>query len=128
MKSLLVSLLLFLLMLGGIFCNSRYLSHVADTLSSCIEDIPTYAESNASNDLDREENVKRLAALWEKNRDIISLSVTVRVTEGFEDALGTLQAALEYEEPSHFDAAREHLLRIVEDLRRYDRPGFGSIL
>lgn len=123
MKSFAVSLLLFTVMLGGILVNGRYLHTLADTLDSATEAIPTCGDDNAKRDA-----LDRVCAIWERNRTAVSLSVTVRVTEGIDDCLGKMNAALKYGEDTEFDASKEHLLRIIEDIRRYDRLQLGSIL
>lgn len=128
MKSLVAALLLFSLMLGVLVLNTRYLSRVTNELERCTEAIPSFTKGDEEWDAIRKAGLDRLASVWETERNKVSLSVTVRVTEGIDDAIGKMQAALRHGDRTEFDASREHLLRITDDLRRYDGITLGSIL
>ena len=129
MKSLITSVLLFCLMAGYLFWNSHFLSDTSEEITRCLREIPTYAEGSATNEEAlRKDGLLRLSELWERKSPLLSLSVSVRVTEGFEDALGRMRAAFDHKDATEFDASREHLLRIAADLHRYDGISVGSIL
>lgn len=124
MKSFYLSLLIFALLLGAIVLNGRYLTDVSDRLTEAVERIPDFGE-------DAEGPLRRLRLdeareIWHRESGTVAYFVTVRVTEGIEDAFGALSASLAHGDRTTFDAERDHLLRIAEDLRRYGRPDLAS--
>lgn len=125
MRSFLISLILFALVLGGIFLNSRYLSRLSEEMYDTLEAIPAFSEE-ASDEI-RVAGTERLARLWEKHRKTVSFTVLTHTVEGIDDRLGALQAALRYRDAVEFDTAREHLLRIIGDLVCYETVRLGSI-
>lgn len=127
MKSFVSSLLLFSLMLGGIFLNSRYLARLSSEMRDTAEALPPISDET-SDDAFRTAQFERLTRLWQKHRDAVSLTVTMRMVEGIDDCLGALEAAIRYDSAEEFDVAREHLLRIIRDLGYYDALQLGSVL
>lgn len=120
MKATLISILIFALLLTGIFCNGRYLHRVTGDLYDCLRAVPSYADSDENSDSVRATALRRFRTVWEAERLRVSLTVSLHVTEGIDDCLGRLDAALAHREKCEFDASLEHLFRIVEDLCRYD--------
>ena len=127
MKSFIASLLLFSLMLGGIFWNCRYLSELSRELHDAVLEIPSL-ESEEGDTARRIECFGQLSRLWKKHRDKVSFTVTMHMVEGIDDRLGALEAAIRYGDAREFYEVREHLLRIIDDLAFYDALQLGSIL
>ena len=125
MKAFLLSLLLFSLMVGAIILNSRYLLSVSSELYARTEALPAITGSSVSEEA--EAMLSGLTVYWKKHRSAVSFTVQMRVIEGIDDALGALSASAEYGCATEFERAREHLLRITEDLGYYDRIGLGSL-
>ena len=127
MKALVISLLLFALMLGTLVLNAEYLSDIAEELELYTRSIPSFSE-NASYDPSRTEELDLLAEFWKRERKKVSLSVTVRIAEEIDEKICNMKAALTHDDKTEFDSSREHLLRIADGLRQYDRISVGSIL
>ena len=125
MKSFYLSLLIFALLLGAITLNGRYLANVSDRLSDAVERIPDFGEEDVEDPL-RRLRLDEAREIWRRESETVAYFVTVRVTEGIEDAFGSLSASLAHGDRAGFDAARDHLLRIAQDLRRYGRPDLAS--
>lgn len=126
MKSFLIALVLFSLMLSLLCVNGRFLSKSADALISKTEEIPFYgAAAQSSSAL--HDTVSALECEWERVKKPISLAVTVRFIEGVDDELGRLRSALRNGDACEFDTAKEHLLRIFEGLYQYEKIAFGGI-
>ena len=127
MRSFLASLVLFSLMLGAIFLNSRYLLQLSREMQDAAEAIPSLSEKDAEQ-LMILERLDTLECIWEKNRETVALTVSQRTVEGIDDCLGTLDAAIRHGDAFEFDRTRAHLLRIINDLGYYDVIQLGSVL
>ena len=126
MKTFFSSFIIFSLMIFSIVLNSRYLSSVSKQLFSLAEALPAFEEEDADG-YKRDESLMELKEYWEKHREAASFTVQMRVIEGIDDALGAMSAAIRYSDPEEFERAREHFLRITEDLGYYDRVTIGSL-
>ena len=126
MKALIASSLLFLSVLALIIINCRYLEGLSEELCTAVESIPRAAEDDAITSAHLEA-FRKAEHVWRENRSTVSLSAPVRVTEGIDDCMGEISASLFCKDAFALETAREHLLRILEDLRRYDAIRIGSV-
>ena len=129
MKTFLSSLLIFSLMLFLIFINGKYLAKTADDLREILCRIPEYAEIGTEARRDEvKEQLLSLKVRWHEERERISLTVSVRITEGIDDCLDRMHGALTHHDGAEFDASRAHLLRILDDLHRYEGFALGALV
>ena len=129
MKTFLTSLLIFSLMLFLIYANGKYLAGTADDLREILCRIPEYREiGTAARRNEVKEQLLSLKVRWHEERERISLTVSVRITEGIDDCLDRMHGALSYGDGAEFDASRAHLLRILDDLHRYEGFALGALV
>lgn len=129
MKTFLSSLLIFSLMLFLIFTNGKYLAKTADDLREILHRLPAYTEIvTEAKQAAAAEQLLFLKIRWGEERERISLTVSVRITEGIDDCLDRMHGALTHRDGTEFDASRAHLLRILDDLHRYEGFALGALV
>ena len=110
MKSFLIALLLFSVMLGGIFLCERYLSGTKEalltSLEECIPDADGAVSASALNALN---------TLWEENRERISHLLPIEQTKALEDALRDLTSAVKHQNLPMLDEAYEALRDLLSE-------------
>ena len=125
MKGFLISLLLFSILVTGIFWNGRYLRGVgdalSDTLGRCIVEITTDKG-------EPETALNSLSALWKEHRGRIGITVPVKPIREIDDALLAADTALKSGNTALFTEACARLRECFSALRRYETPSLGSIL
>ena len=129
MKTFISSFTIFTVMLLLIRANGKYLSDVSGELAEIARGIPTYneIESNDSFDTSRE-MLTRFKEIWQREQERVSLTVSVRITEGIDDCLDRLFGAIDNGDGCEFDSSRAHLLRILYDLHRYEGVALGALV
>ena len=129
MKTFISSLLIFSVMLLLIRENGDYLAKTADELRELLSGVPQYSELRSSQtEKETRERLLLLKARWHEERDRVSLTVSVRITEGIDDCLDRMFGALDYDDGTEFDSSRAHLLRILDDLHRYEGIALGALV
>ena len=129
MKTFISSLFIFFVMLLLIRENGDYLAKTADDLREILYGVPQYSDIRSS-DTEKEsrDRLLRLKALWHEERERVSRTVSVRITEGIDDCLDRMLGALDHGEGAEFDISRAHLLRILDDLHRYEGIAIGALV
>ena len=129
MKTFISSLLIFSVMLLLIRENGDYLSKTADELREFLYGIPQYNEIRTSDTKEESrEQLLLMKARWHEERDRVSLTVSVRITEGIDDCLDRMCGALDHDDGTEFDSSRAHLLRILDNLHRYEGVALGALV
>lgn len=128
MKALIGSFFLFLLLLGGILINSRYIVGLGEALLSELSEIPDYTQAGEEQDSLRESGVASLTKRWEAARMAVSVSVNSRLEGEIDEAISRLQSALHHKEAGEFDHARRRLILLLGDLMRHEKFDPRSIV
>ena len=129
MKTFISSLLIFSVMLLLIRENGDYLSKTADELREILYGIPQYNDILSSHtEEESRERLLLLKARWHEEHERVSLTVSVRITEGIDDCLDRMCGALDHNDGAEFDSSRAHLLRILDDLHRYEGVALGALV
>ena len=128
MKALIGSFFLFLLLLGGILINSRYIVGLGEALLSELSEIPDYTQAGEEQDSLRESGVASLTKRWEAARMAVSVSVNSRLEGEIDEAISRLQSALHHKETGEFDHARRRLILLLGDLMRHEKFDPRSIV
>ena len=121
MKSLLTTLLLFVLMLGGITANALYVNHVADDLEQAILSLPDVRAANCVS------SVSALQASWERRADFIEFASGFSAVDRISEHLSSLLACASLGDVYGYHAARVLLLDAVSDMRRPENLSLGTI-
>ena len=119
MKAFWISLVLFLVLLLGIFWNIHYIHESEESLTELVD-----ALDDSEN---REERLCELELFWEKNRDIFGLSVGFREIDHFGEVLRELRWAQDYGLEAEFQKYRALLLDAIEEITRNEKLSLGNI-
>ena len=113
MKAFWISILLFALLLGGIFVNARFIHRTSDTLTEYAEEL---SESSC-----RAQTLEELEAFWEKRRPLISLTVGFRELDHFGEVIAQLRWAHDLGDETEFLRYRSLLLDAITELSRTEQ-------
>ena len=113
MKAFWVSLALFLILLGCVFFNARFLRRTSEELIGYAEQLTDTA--------DREETVAALEACWEDARPWVSLTIAFDETEHFGELVAQLRWAHDTKNETELLRYRSLLTDAAEELSRRER-------
>lgn len=119
MKTFVVSLIFFALLLGTICWNYIFINSMADEMNRQITELPACAQAKDALD--------SLTSYWEERHAIAGLSVSYEVLYEVEENLADLRSAAAQNEASDFEAARERALTSIRQLRRLERFSIENI-
>ena len=121
MKSLIATLVLFSLTLGGIILNAVYVNAVADDLEQQIAALPDACAADCV------AAVSSLRADWERRAAGIEFASGFATTDRIGEYLSSLLACAECGDLFGYHSARALLLNAISDMRRPERLSFGAI-
>ena len=119
MKVFWISLVLFLLLLAGIFWNVHYIHKNEKYLTEIVTSLEDSEE--------REERLCELESFWEKHRDLFGLSVSFRELDHFGEVLVELRWAHDFGREAEFQKHRSLLLDAIEEITRNEKISLGNI-
>ena len=119
MKSFVIALLIFGLLLTVIACNFFFINATADELEARLADLK--AES-------ADEQIPVLCDCWARRRTLMSFSIANGEMQNFQDRLTALCTAADFRDPAEFERARALALGAVSDLRRLERFSVENLL
>lgn len=122
MKSFLIALLLFSVMLGGIFLCERYLSDTKEALLTSLERCIPNADGAVS-----ESALNALNTLWEENRERIARLLPSEQREALEHALRDLTSAVRHQNLPALDEAYEALRDLLSEFGKRSSPSRSEI-
>ena len=116
MRSLAISLTLFITVLSAIVLNAVFVTKTAEDMSDIANDIPYSSESTALR--------RQLAEIWNKRRSTLSLTVKSKSIEDMDDLLISLGAS-----NSHSETERICLLisELCKNISLYETISFHGI-
>ena len=119
MRTFIVTLLIFALLIAAITFNFHYINNICDQLENKI-DVLTLQDS--------EEEINALWKLWQQEKSYISLSVCSSATEEFEDRLLEVIAMQKIGDQSAFYRARTLAVGALSSIRRLERFNLDNLL
>ena len=119
MKVFWISLVLFLLLLAGIFWNAHYVRESSEHLTELAEELTEPDE--------REDTLSELEEFWEKNKNLFGLSVGFRELDHFGEVLVELRWAHDHSLEAEFQKYRALLLDAIEEISRTEKISVGNI-
>lgn len=114
MKAWIVSLCLFVLLLGIIVFNAVYVHRVSDHLSEVLNSLSADA-ANTQDELDA------LDAYWEKHHPLVALSIGYRELDHVSETLISLRAAYQSRNVSDFELYRQLCVDAADELARLEK-------
>lgn len=122
MKSLVVTILLFCLMVGGVVWNYRHINRVSDELQAQISALPDTPDEACV------AAVEKLRSYWEACVDSVEFSAGFTAVDRIGEQLATLHACAKCGDLYGYRTARALLADAVEDLRRPELLSLGTML
>lgn len=119
MKTFIVSLLIFSLLLITIARNAIFVNGTMDKLEQTIKEMPT---CETASDMLREAET-----LWREKRSALALSVSYGEIRDVDVSLVEMRAAIDAGDALQFETARLTALGAIDDIRRLERIAPFSI-
>lgn len=119
MKAFWISLILFVLLLAGIFWNAHYIRENEKYLTELVTSLEISE--------DREERICELEEFWEKHKKLFGLSVGFRELDHFGEVLAELRWAHDHSFEAEFQKYRSLLLDAIEEITRNEKISIGNI-
>lgn len=119
MKTFVVSLVFFALLLGVICWNYIFINSMADEMDRQITELPACTQA--------QDALAALTSYWEARYAIAGLSVSYEVLYEVEENLADLRSAAALGEDSDFEAARERAHASIRQLRRLEQFSIENI-
>ena len=120
MRSFIISLILFLCLLGIIFFNNIYVNRTAREITRLL--------SLTSIEDDTSEQMDSLLSYWERHRAFLSLSVSLREIDKAQELFIALRYAYETKNAYDFEKTKELIYDTAEDLARLEGFSIENIL
>ena len=121
MRSFLLAILLFALMIFGIAANTVYLERLCDELADAIAALPDMPDQSTA-------AADRITARWTKARPLVGLSVGDSTLNRIDDLLAALRAHMAAGSLADYTLAREQLRRAIEDLRSTETSTWEKLM
>jgi len=113
-KSFLISLILSVLMVGGVAVNCIYVNKVGSQIQETAEQLPTPSDPSCL------PLASELEGRWKKNVQWVHISVNHTIVDRIGEQTATLVACAESGDYHGFFTARALLLDAIEDMRRLE--------
>lgn len=120
MKSFAASLILFAIMITALTINGIYINNVTDTLKQSTLSI-------THNDLSPEQ-IETIHRYWQKNIDIISISVNFHETESITESILSMKAYANIPDSPEFQYAKSKLLETLDKISLGEKISISNIL
>lgn len=114
MKAWIISLCLFILLIGVIIGNAFYIHRVAAHLCE-ISDSLTFEEEET------ETCLEMLEAYWERHRTFVALSISYRELDRVSEAMISLRSAYDTKNASDFEEYRRLFRDAADEISRLER-------
>ncbi len=121
MKTFIFSLIVFALMLTGIIINYFYINKVSDKLYVMTSEAPAAGDEGCYAAL------SQIDEYWQKNHDIVRLSVSFIELNSVSDAIVSMKSFAETGEESEYENSRQILLNAIHEMRRLESFKLSSI-
>ena len=122
MKSLLISLILFAVMLSSIAVNAIYINNVANKMNDLLAELPDIGEEGCS------DATRDICDYWEKNTPYVGLSVGYTIVDRVSEQAATLSACAACNDFFGFRTALALLRDAVGDMRRLEKFSIENLL
>ncbi len=119
---MIVSVLLFGLMLGGIVFNAIYINKVTTRLQNALDELPDIFSPDCA------VRAQELLAYWEKHEPYVGLSVSFTVVDRLTEQAILLAACAEGGDVFGFQSALALVKDCVQDVRRLEQFSIANLL
>ena len=120
MKTFVVAICIFALLIGMIVCSSFFVNRTMDTMNEALTDLPSCDAAEAA--------LSELEAYWEGRHALLACSLSFDEMNQMNVCLAVMRAAIEQESPLQFETGRLLALQAAKDMRRLERLSFECIL
>ena len=119
MRSLVISLILFIIVLSTVILNAVFIQRTAEAISDIAVALP-YSSNIAA-------DAQRLSDLWRHRRSLVSLSVKAKDTERMDSLVLSLESAVEQNRFSDIKLLCKRIITFCDDIRLYESVSFHSL-
>ena len=121
MRSFLLAILLFALMLTGITLNTIFLHRLCTDMLNALAALPELSDGQI-------DAANRIAARWAEARSVVSLSVSDNTVNRIDDGIAALCTQAATGTDADYTLARERLRLLIEELRDYEMPTWENLI
>lgn len=121
MKTFILSLVLFVMMLTAITINFFYINKVSDKLYVMTSEAPTAGEDGCYT------AASQLDDYWQTNHDIVRLSVSFVELNNVSDAIVSMKSYAKSGDVTEYENARQLLLNAIHEMRRLESFKISNI-
>ena len=122
MKSFAISLLLTVLMLGGIAWNAIYVNRIANEMNTMLTELPDIGDEECLG------KVQEIWDYWERNTPYVGLSVGYTVVDRISEQAATLTACASCGDLFGFRTALVLLKDAIGDMRRLEQFSIENLM
>ncbi|MBQ8396773.1 MAG: DUF4363 family protein [Clostridia bacterium] len=122
MRSFVLSIILFAVMLAGIIGNAVFVNRLCDDMLADLDTLPAHVESGNT------VAVNAMRIRWERAHCWLSLSVSYVEMNHVRDALAALHAHCENGTAPDYALAREQLQLAIEEVRRFELLAWDNVI
>lgn len=132
MKTFILSLVVFALILGTLFLTGRYLFNRTDELESAAKSLPRFTASDAeirpdSENVEFMEALNQFSSVWESARKPIHFIIGHDEADRIEDTFYELRVRYAMHDTAGYMSAREKLLNAISRLADSESFSFDTI-
>lgn len=115
MKTFILALILFSILLICIFINSLYVNSICDSF------LALTASLSSQSFYELDPAISELRSKWDNHKGILKISVCLNKVEDIEDLLASLESYAKSENPSEFRRVCDTLAGRFSDLAKFER-------
>lgn len=120
MRSFLITLILFFVVISAITLNSHYISNLTDTIIEYTSD-EEFKKAP-------EDALRRLESLWEKNKILVEFSIGYRECDRMSELILDLRECIETENSAEERRVRTLISDCASDISRLEKFSFENLL
>ncbi len=122
MRSFIISICLFAMLITGIILNCYYVNSVHGEMSAIIREIKIEPCD------ENEDLIKELLNLWESKSSMLSISVGYKELNEISDAIASLNAANLYGDKLQICIALEYLTSAIDEITRLEKLNINNVM
>jgi len=119
MRSFIISLILFIVVILCIILNAAYVTKSCKQLDHLSQEISAGNNRNA--------NIQEISEYWKNNRSMLGLSIRMNEIERMNDLIESLRASYSAQNESEIQKSCALISELALDLSRYERISVKSI-
>lgn len=125
MRSFMLSVILFAVMLAGIVGNALYVHHLCDDMLAFVDQLPDQTGGDVSPVLNL---LEAMEGRWNKAHCWLSLSVSYREIGQIRSEMTAMRVHFIAADDDNYLCAREQLRLAIENMRRFEQLSLDNVM